>query len=203
MDSSAGVDLDSAEHTPATAGYIPGEAGIWVLIFGDMFVFAALCTAYLSARGDQRELFAQSQDALNRDLGAANTLILLTSSLLVVLATNAFRVERWRHLTPRLAAAGFAVGSCFVAVKVFEYHEKLAAGLTPTSNEFFTYYFVLTGFHLLHVIIGLAVLLVLTGLSRKPAPSPARIKFFEGGACFWHMVDLLWLIIFPVVFLVR
>lgn len=76
--------------------------------------------------------------------------------------------------------SGFAVGACFVAVKMLEYHEKLSAGVTPATNEFFTYYFVLTGFHLLHVIIGLVVLLVLTGLSRKPAPPPARIKFFEG-----------------------
>ncbi len=203
MNSSTEVNRNLADHTSAPAGYIPGEAGIWVLIFGDMFVFAALCTAYLSARGGQRDLFAQSQDALNRSMGAANTLILLTSSLLVVLATNVFRTERWRHLTPRLTAAGFAVGACFVAVKMLEYHEKLSAGVTPATNEFFTYYFVLTGFHLLHVIIGLVVLLVLTGLSRKPAPPPARIKFFEGGACFWHMVDLLWLIIFPIVFLVR
>jgi nitric oxide reductase NorE protein len=205
---STGPELDAepadASYKPPNAPrHVPGEAGIWVLLFGDMVVFAALCATYLNARGSQRDLFARSQDALNRNLGAANTLILLTSSLLVVLATIAIRTEQWRHLTSRLTAAGFAVGCCFVAIKVFEYHEKIVAGLTPATNEFFMYYFVLTGFHLLHVIIGLGVLLLLMALARKPAHTCNQMNLFEGGACFWHMVDLLWLIIFPIIFLVR
>jgi nitric oxide reductase NorE protein len=65
------------------------------------------------------------------------------------------------------------------------------------------YYFVLTGLHLGHVLIGLGVLVALLRLAKKPAPSATHIAFFEGGACFWHMVDLLWLVIFPLLFLVR
>jgi len=102
-----------------------------------------------------------------------------------------------------LTLAGAAVGSCFVIIKVIEYHAKVAAGLTPSTNEFYMYYFVLTGLHLAHVIIGLIVLTVLSRLARKPAPTRTHIAFFEGGACFWHMVDLLWLIIFPLFFLVH
>jgi nitric oxide reductase NorE protein len=95
------------------------------------------------------------------------------------------------------------VGACFVVVKVLEYHEKVAAGITPATNEFFTYYFVLTGLHLAHVLAGLAILLALSRLARTPQANPTRIAFFEGGSCFWHMVDLLWIVIFPLVFLVR
>jgi nitric oxide reductase NorE protein len=90
-----------------------------------------------------------------------------------------------------------------VIVKVFEYHEKISAGITPSTNEFYMYYFVLTGLHLAHVVIGLAVLLALSRLARKPEPSRTHIAFFEGGGCFWHMVDLLWIVIFPLLFLVR
>jgi nitric oxide reductase NorE protein len=182
---------------------VPGEPGIWILIFGDMVVFTVLFAVYLNGRGRNETLFAESQTALNQTLGAINTLVLLCSSMLIVLAALAFRSERQRHLAPRLTVAGAAVGSCFVVVKVIEYHEKVAAGFTPSTNEFFMYYFVLTGLHLAHVVIGLVVLTVLLRLARKPEPTHTHIAFFEGGACFWHMVDLLWLIIFPLFFLVH
>lgn len=65
------------------------------------------------------------------------------------------------------------------------------------------YYYVLTGLHLAHVIVGLIVLLVLAVIARKPEPSRSHIAFFEGAGCFWHMVDLLWIVIFPLLFLVR
>jgi nitric oxide reductase NorE protein len=183
--------------------HVPGEPGIWILIFGDMVVFTVLFAVYLNGRGRDEALFAESQTALNQTLGAINTLVLLCSSMLIVLAALAFRSEQWRHLTTGLTVAGAAVGSCFVVVKVIEYHAKVAAGLTPSTNEFYMYYFVLTGLHLAHVIIGLIVLTVLSRLARKPAPTRTHIAFFEGGACFWHMVDLLWLIIFPLFFLVH
>jgi nitric oxide reductase NorE protein len=188
---------------PGAARHVPGEPGIWVLLFGDMAVFTILFGVYLHRRGENKQLFAQSQDALNRTFGAVNTLVLLTSSLLVVFAVLALRNERWRHLAQRLTFGGVVVGSCFVVIKVFEYHEKIAAGITPSTNEFYMYYFVLTGLHLAHVIIGLGVLVVLSRIARKPEPTRTHLAFFEGGGCFWHMVDLLWIVIFPLLFLVR
>jgi nitric oxide reductase NorE protein len=188
---------------PRPERHVPGEAGIWVLLFGDMAVFTILFVVYLNRRGENKQLFAQSQDTLNRTFGAVNTLVLLTSSLLIVFAVLALRSERWRHLAQRLTLGGVAVGACFVIIKVFEYHEKVAAGITPSTNEFYMYYFVLTGLHLAHVVIGLGVLLALSRIARKPEPTRTHIAFFEGGGCFWHMVDLLWIVIFPLLFLVR
>jgi nitric oxide reductase NorE protein len=176
---------------------------MWVLLFGDMAVFTAMFTVYLHARGQDPDLYAQSQGLLNRNFGAINTLVLLTSSLLVVLAANAYRSERWRHLTSRLTLAGAGVGVCFVVIKVVEYYEKISAGITVATNEFFTYYFILTGLHLVHVIAGLVILVALSRLARRPQPTARHIAFFEGGSCFWHMVDLLWIVIFPLLFLVR
>lgn len=168
-----------------------------------MTVFAVLFVVYLHARSKESVLFAVSQNSLNRTFGALNTLVLLTSSLLVVLAVKAIRSEQWRHLARRLTLAGAAVGCCFVVIKGIEYHEKIVAGITPSTNHFFLYYYVLTGLHLFHVAIGLAVLLVLSRLAGKPSPTGTTLAFFEGGACFWHMVDLLWIVIFPLLFLVR
>jgi nitric oxide reductase NorE protein len=203
VDSARAADDAGLDASHASQRHVPGEPGIWVLLFGDMLVFTVLFTVYLHQRGIHPELFAASQGALNRTLGATNTLVLLTSSILVVFATRALRRPELRYLARRLTLGGALVGSCFVVIKAFEYHEKIAAGITPSTNEFFMYYFVLTGLHLAHVIIGLVVLTVLSTLARKPEPTKTHIAFFEGGACFWHMVDLLWIVIFPLVFLVR
>jgi nitric oxide reductase NorE protein len=200
---SLGLNDEDAHALAPRPRHVPGEPGVWVLLFGDMTVFAVLFVVYLQARGHNRELFAHSQTALNKNFGAINTLVLLTSSLLIVMAGRAIRSARWAHLAQRLTLAGAAVGACFVVVKIVEYHDKVAAGITPTTNEFFTYYFVLTGLHLAHVVIGLAVLLALSRLARTAQRNATRIAFFEGGSCFWHMVDLLWIVIFALVFLVR
>jgi nitric oxide reductase NorE protein len=200
------AEVVEAEVCPADAmktRHIPGEPGIWVLLFGDMAIFTTLFAVYLHAFGQKPALFAASQEHLNRNLGAANTLVLLTSSLLIVFATRAARRPAQRHLAARLTLAGVAVGSCFVVIKVLEYYEKLSTGITPGSNEFCMYYYVLTGLHLAHVVVGLTLLTILSRVIRAPNASLTRVAFFEGGACFWHMVDLLWLIIFPLVFLVR
>jgi nitric oxide reductase NorE protein len=201
--STRAVDDAGLSASPAPKLHVPGEPGIWVLLFGDMLVFTVLFTVYLHQRGARPELFAESQGALNRALGATNTLVLLTSSILVVFATRALRRPELRYLARRLTLGGVLVGACFVVIKAFEYHEKIAAGITPSTNEFFMYYFVLTGLHLAHVIIGLLVLTVLSTLAGKAEPTRTHIAFFEGGACFWHMVDLLWIVIFPLIFLVR
>ena len=198
-DQSDAFDMPTARRTT----HVPGEPGIWILLLGDMAVFAVLFGVYLNRRTHGRELFASSQDALNRDFGALNTLVLLTSSLLVVFAVHALRTPRLRHLAYRLTLAGFGVGCLFVVIKGFEYYEKFAVGITPATNDFFMYYFVLTGLHLAHVVVGLVVLVALSRLARKPEPTRTHIAFFEGGGCFWHMVDLLWIIIFPLLFLVR
>ncbi len=195
------------QHASATTvdpprGHVPGEPGIWVLLFGDIAMFTVLFTVYLQRRGADETLFAESQATLNRTFGVVNTLVLLSSSLLVVFAVRALRSERSHHLAARLLLAGATVGSCFVVIKVFEYHEKVEAGITPNTNEFFLYYFVLTGIHLAHVAIGLGVLLVLWGLARRPERTRTHVALVEGGGCFWHLVDLLWIVLFPLLFLV-
>lgn len=193
---------DAAMPARAEPRRVPAEPGLWVLLFGDMVVFTVLFTVYLGHRTKDASLFARSQGLLDRTIGATNTAVLLTSSLLVVLGTAAMR----RHQTQRarwLLFGGALVGSCFVAFKAHEYHALFTAGITPSTNDFFMYYFVLTGLHLAHVIVGLILLTALASTANRPSPSPAHIAFVEGGACFWHMVDLLWIVIFPLIFLVR
>lgn len=180
---------------------VPAEPGIWILLFGDMLVFATLFAIYLRQRSVAPEAFARAQDELDRTTGAVNTIVLLTSSLLVALATSAAR----RGDAPRsrmMLFGGAAIGSLFVLLKAHEYYALISSGFTPSVNGFFMYYFVLTGLHLAHVALGLVLLTTLAATTRG-RPSAGRLVFVEGGACFWHMVDLLWIVIFPLLFLVR
>lgn len=181
---------------------IPGEAGVWIFILGDICVFAVFFTYFLIQRSKHVDLFDLSQSTLNKNLGAVNTVFLLISSLFVVLAVRAMRVDQ-RVLARRLIVGAFVCGVAFIVVKAFEYSERVAAHQIPTTNSFYLLYFVLTGLHLFHLIIGLGVLAALFVLARKTGLSTHQWAFFEGGACFWHMVDLLWLVLFPLIFLVR
>jgi nitric oxide reductase NorE protein len=200
------VQPTTTQPTPQLAAKktkrVPGEEGVWIFILGDMCVFAVFFTYYLIQRSKHVDQFDLSQSTLNRDFGAVNTVFLLISSLFVVLAVRAMRSSE-RVFARRFIVGAFLCGVAFIVVKVFEYSERIAAHQIPTTNGFYLLYFVLTGLHLFHLVIGLGVLTALFSLARRADLSKHQWAFFEGGACFWHMVDLLWLVLFPLIFLVR
>jgi nitric oxide reductase NorE protein len=200
------VNETSAEQRPgagtASAGHIPGEAGIWLLIFGEMSFFSSLFVGFLYYRTFEVAAFTASQRELSKAIGLTNTLLLLTSSLFVAFAVRA--VSRGRTAAaPRLFLAALACGIGFILLKGFEYHELIAAGIAVNSNVFFGFYFALTGLHLAHVLIGSGLLAALAIFSRRPPAKPSHFMLIESGGCFWHMVDLLWIIIFPLLYLVE
>ncbi len=184
--------------------HIPGEAGIWVFVLGDMTVFAALFAGFVFYRSAALDLYMQSQATLNQTFGAINTLLLLTSSWFVVMGTDAARRDA-ATLARRLFAAAFLCGAAFVAVKFFEYREKALAGLTPITNEFYSFYYMLTGLHLLHVLIGMVVLAVVVRRAGSPGGfrGASDVVFLECSASYWHMVDLLWIVLFPLLYLMK
>lgn len=195
----------SAESRPVEK-HLPGEAGTWVFIFGDMTVFAIFFLTFLYYRGQERALFTHSQQSLEKGFGVANTLVLLTSSLAVVFGVRAVRRRRegsnsW--YAPWLFASAFACGVLFSTLKVIEYSQKLAAGITPATNNFFMYYFILTGLHFLHLLLGMVLLVYLVRAGRRTVLSDRQYAYVEGGACYWHMVDSLWIVIFALLYLVR
>jgi nitric oxide reductase NorE protein len=103
----------------------------------------------------------------------------------------------------RLLLGAFACGIGFVVSKAFEWGGKIQAGITLNSNEFYIFYYMLTGIHLLHVLIGLIVLGYLIARSRRPDPGTSYVLVMEGGGAFWHLVDLLWIVLFALLYLVR
>jgi len=181
---------------------VPGETGIWVLIFGDMVAFAAFFGVFMYSRGQDPALFDQSRTHLSVGYAVVNTVLLLTSSLFVAAAVRDFRAGG-RRLAPRLFVLAAVCGLGFVVNKALEYRAEIDSGITLTTNLFYTFFFTLTGIHLLHLIIGLIGLGVMWRLARRPEDKPGNLLVIEVGASYWHMVDLLWIVIFPLLYLVR
>lgn len=180
--------------------HIPGEASMWFFVVGDLLIFGVYFVAYVYYRGQDHDLFLQSQARLNLDIGAMNTVVLLTSSLFVALGTQAVRAGKTAD-GMRLFGIAMVCGAAFPVLKLFEYVPEINAGVTPGANLFFMFYFVMTGLHLCHVILGLVILsFVIRGLRTSADPN---VPFVETAATYWHMVDVLWLILFALFYLMR
>ena len=196
------AEAATAPDDEVRRGHIPGEAGIWIFILGDMGVFAVLFGTFLVYRRKDVALFDSSQLHLNTTFGLINTLLLLVSSMLVVLAVSAVRRGTPRP-APLLIAGAIGCGVAFSVLKVVEYVGKIDAGITPQTNTFYMFYFLLTGLHWFHLILGLAVLSYLLVSARRKRHDARQLAWFEGGGCFWHMVDLLWIALFPLIYLLN
>jgi nitric oxide reductase NorE protein len=181
---------------------LPGWEGVWVFIAADMIVFGLLFASFVIERGKNVDLFNLSRKALNFNYGGINTLILLTSSWFVVLAVQAVKANKLRQV-PHFLALGVLCGTTFGMLKIVEYTEKLSAGISALTNDFYMFYFILTGIHLLHVVGGLVVLVFLWRKARLGAYNGTNCAGLESGASFWHMVDLLWIFLFPLLYLMQ
>jgi nitric oxide reductase NorE protein len=181
---------------------LPGVEGIWVFIGADSVIFAILFLTFMQDRLKNPALFEASRHTLNINLGGIDTLILLTSSWSVALAVQAMKRDLV-HLEPRYLLGGALTGLMFVASKSIEYFEKFAHGLTPGTNPFFMWYFTLTGIHLAHVLLGTSLLTYLWIRSRRGTYDHLHKAVPESVASFWHLVDLLWIVLFPLLYLMR
>ena len=181
---------------------LAGDEGVWFFIGADITLFAVLFGLFMVERYKAVALFEQSRLALDPLLGALNTLILLTSSWLVALAVHSARAGR-RQAVTRYLALTMLVGGSFAVTKVFEYWHKISAGITLLSNDFFMFYFALTGLHFLHFMVGMVVLAVCWSKSRRVPMDADYVVWIESSGCYWHMVDLLWIVLFPLLYLLR
>jgi nitric oxide reductase NorE protein len=194
------TDTPAPGNTPDKR--LPGDLAIWFFILAEMLAFAVFFASYAFARANNVELFNLSQQTLNRDAGALNTVLLITGSWFVVLAVQAAHRNDQRAV-PRNIALGFLCGAGFLVVKVFEYAAKFGAGISMSTNTFYMFYISLTFFHFMHVILGMVILTILWFQARKGVYSSHDAHGLESGAAYWHMVDLLWIILFPLVYVMR
>lgn len=184
---------------PTQPRRLPGVDGVWVLIGADAAIFAILFMSFMQDRLKAPGLFEASSRTLNFNLGGLDTLILLTSSWLVVLGVQAARRGELERV-PRFLLGGVLTGCAFAVSKSAEYTEKFVAGITPATDAFYMWYFTLTGIHLAHVLVGTSLL---TYLWIKARRKDVNIKVTESVASYWHLVDLLWIVLFPLLYLQR
>lgn len=187
---------------PHASGRLIGDKDVWMFIIGELLMFSAFFGAFITTRAKDLDLFHSSQLLLDQKLGALNTLLLVTSSWAVALAVTAARRNQ-QALIGRYLGLGIALGLGFLVVKVFEYSAKFSAGIYMQTNDFFMFYFVLTMVHAAHVVGGGIILIVMWNKARTGGYNASNMKGLETGAAYWHLVDLIWLLMFPLLYLLR
>lgn len=178
-------------NTQSALEELPGELMMWVLIVSELLVFGAGLVAFLTMRLTDVQGFASAQAGLNQTLAGMNTIILVTSGYLAARGVRAVALEQLRHARWHFLWAGL-LGAGFLAIKFKEYAGEFAQGIGPDTHSFYMFYFLLTGFHAAHVVAGVIILWLLAAWP--------RLRAAEAGAAFWHMVDLVWVLLFPVVY---
>jgi nitric oxide reductase NorE protein len=195
----AGADT-AARDADKPAKFVPGQPDMWAFVFFETLVFTAYFGFYLFYRAQSPELFLRSQAQLDLRIGVFNTLVLLLSSWSVARCVQSARAGAYRPALKDAFLTAF-LGLVFLVSKVFEWASQIRMGNTFSSNDFFTYYFFLTGIHFVHLLIGFVVL----GVAVYQLWSPARRsqKLVETCATYWHTVDFLWVLIFAMLYVVR
>jgi len=184
----------------------PGDFAIWIIIYVELITFAALFIGYAFARRADVELFNQSQLLLDQKSGFINTLILITSSYFLVKAIQVIKTiddEKAAILSSRWLLAAIGLGSSFIVIKTIEFSDKFEQGINLSTNTFFMFYILLTAFHFMHVLLGLIILYAVYKKTKIGGYSRQDHRGMETGASYWHLVDLLWIVLFPLIYIMR
>jgi nitric oxide reductase NorE protein len=188
-------------HAPDTAR-LAGDLAVWLIILAELLAFGILFLSYAFARTFDVALFNASQRTLDLNSGAINTALLITGSWCVVRAVQAVKKDA-SVAGARWLLAALTCGSGFVVIKVLEFSDKAQAGIDLSTNTFYMFYLLLTGFHFFHVLAAMVFLTILLVKTRAGHYGKHNHHALETGAAFWHMVDLLWIVLFPLVYVMR
>ena len=180
------------------------KLGMWIFLATEVMFFGGMITGYVAYRNAYPAAF---------EAGTLNTAILITASLFVALAVHAAREGRNKALVWFLAISMF-LGICFLAIKGYEYYDHYVEHKVPTrsfqwdgpdarhAEMFFVLYFFLTGFHAIHMIVGVSILAVIVYFARKGRYTPEYHNPVENAALYWHFVDIVWIFLYPMLYLV-
>jgi nitric oxide reductase NorE protein len=184
---------------------LPGDLAMWFFILAELTVFAIFFIGFAIAENLNVDMFAQGKTQLHKVIGLLNTIALITSSYFVAISLHAMRENNDKQVVIRLICA-LMFASVYIVFKLWEYQALFSQGIDIETNTFFTLYFLITAFHFMHILLGMVILLymainVYKGKYRDPT-SENEFSGFESGACYWHMVDLLWIILFPLIYVI-
>jgi len=180
--------------------YPPGGILLWIIIFLELITFGAALIAMVFYGKQEVEIFHESRLLLNVTYGTINTIFLLTSGFFMAASVHELKLNN-KQRDQKYLLTTMLFGLLFLVLKSVEYHAKLNAGLDMGYNTFFTFYWMLTLFHVIHVLVGLVILSsVYFGIKKEN--SKTKMEDVEASAAFWHMCDLIWLLLFPVIYLI-
>jgi cytochrome c oxidase subunit 3 len=187
--------------------------GMWIFLVTEILFFGGLFAAYGVYRSLYPEAFRASSHTLSIQLGTFNTVVLIASSLTMALAVRGGQTGKGK-LAAALLVLTLILGSVFLVVKGFEYHEKFVEHHVPGASFhfegpdaphaqlFFSLYFLMTGLHALHMIIGIVLVGYVAIRAASGAYTPENYNFLEGTGLYWHFVDLIWIFLFPLLYLI-
>ena len=187
----------------------PGDFAIWIIIYVELITFGLLFLGYAFSRRSNIEMFNESQLLLNQTSGFINTLILITSSYFVVQAVQTISkmtkesIKESNQKASKWLLYAILCGIGFLVIKFSEFYYIFGEGITLSTNKFFMFYLLLTVFHFMHVILGSVILFNIYNKTKIAGYKPDDYRGFETGASYWHMVDLLWIVLFPLVYIIR
>lgn len=185
------------------SGRLVGDSGLWLMISLDICVFSWYFAVYM-ATGVMANpaLFEHSRQLLNPLVGYLSTIILLTSSWLVVQAVDGARRDERKKVKKYLVCA-IGVASLFIVLKAVAYGELIVSGITLETNNFFRFYFAFTLIHFLHYLIGMGLLIFVYSMAGQESSSSRFLHWIESIASYWHKVDMLWIVLFTLFYLLK
>jgi len=191
--------------------YTGAKLGMWLFILSELLLFGGMFILYTVYRYKSPADFHHASKELDVVLGTLNTIILLTSSLSVAVSITALQ-RGGRRLSAVLLMITMALGLLFLVNKGFEWTTKIGHGIYPNSPIllarpkgeilFFGLYYVMTGLHGLHVLVGVCVLCVMLILVAKDRINPMHFVPFENAGLYWHLVDIIWIFLYPLFYLI-
>ena len=211
--SEAGLRHHAHHFESADAEFQAAKQGMWIFLVTEVLMFGGLFVAYGIFRGLYTQMFHEAHHHLAMPMGALNTVVLITSSLTMALAVSSTQKGEKKRAIGLLIAT-FFFACCFLVVKYFEYSQKFHHGLLPgayfTNTElkdpksplFFSLYFMMTGLHGIHVLIGMGLISWILKRTIKGELSSHYYTPTELVGFYWHFVDLVWIYLFPLLYLV-
>ena len=194
--------LHPQSHPTMLHRRLPGDLVVWLFVGLELATFGLLFLAFAFTRLLQPEIFLAGQASLDQSVGAINTILLISASACAAHALD--RVRRDMHIKAVWWLGGaIAFASGFLVLKTFEYLDKWREGVDFASNDFYMLWAMLTGFHVMHVVAGCVIFAMLLWPTASGRYRAHDCNALETGCVFWHMVDLLWIVLFPLVYLLR
>jgi len=191
-----------------------GRMGVWIFLVTEILFFGGMFCAFAVFRSWYFEAFREAHHHLDKVMGGTNTVVLICSSLTMALGVRSAQQSK-KGLTALMLALTLAFAATFLVIKYFEYHHKFVDGLLPgaaftaegfktgkDAGIFFACYFMMTGVHGVHVVVGMALISWILVKTLRGEFSSRYYAPVEGVGLYWHLVDLIWIYLFPLLYLI-